>query len=55
MSYEEYVEELDSWPECYNERLERLHKQEWVNPDSLRVHDEATFRLLAIAGLGGSY
>ena len=55
MSYEEYVEELDDFSRCYDERLERLHKQECVNPEGLRVYDEETFLLLAVAGMGGSY
>ncbi len=55
MSYEEYLQELEVRETCYDERLERLHKQEVVNPENLRVQDDATFRLLAVAGLGGSY
>lgn len=55
MSYEDYLEQLDNIADCCTERLERLHKQEAVNPEPLRVRDEETFRLLAIAGMGGSY
>ncbi len=55
MSYEEYAEELDGVTRSFDERLERLHKQEWVNPEGLRVYDEKTFLLLAVAGMGGSY
>ncbi len=55
MSYEDYLEQLEQIADCCDERLERLHKQEAVNPNPLKVRDEATFRLLAIAGMGGSY
>ncbi len=55
MTYEEYLEQLEQNADCCDERLERLHKQQTVNPNPQKIRDEATFRLLAVAGLGGSY
>lgn len=55
MSYEDYLDQLESAAGCDEERLERLHKQDVVNPEHLQIKDEATFRLLAVAGMGGSY
>ncbi|SCZ61210.1 hypothetical protein [Thiohalomonas denitrificans] len=37
------------------ERLARLEKQEKATPSWLAVRDKKLIRLLAIAGMGGSY
>jgi len=55
MTYEEYLEQLDLALRQDSERMARLHKQESISPASLRVDDEETMRLLAMAGMGGSY
>ena len=54
MSYEDHVRKLDE-AGFGEERLERLCRQEAVNRGRLQVADEATMRLLAAAGQGGSY
>jgi len=54
MSYEDHVRQLDEGG-FVEERLERLWRQEAVNRGRLQVEDEATMRLLAAAGQGGSY
>lgn len=54
MSYEDHIRQLDE-AGCGEEYLERLGRQEVVNRGRLHVEDEATMRLLAAAGQGGSY
>jgi anti-sigma28 factor (negative regulator of flagellin synthesis) len=54
MSYEDYVRQLDE-AGFGDEQMERLNRQEAVHQGRLRVDDEATRRLLAAAGQGGSY
>jgi len=54
MSYEDYVRQLDE-AGFGDERLEQLWRQEAINHGRLHVDDEATLRLLAAAGQGGSY
>ncbi|GAB4301244.1 MAG: hypothetical protein Kow0096_21860 [Thiohalomonadaceae bacterium] len=54
MSYEDYVRQLDEVG-FGDEQMECLKRQEAVHQGRLRVDDEATRRLLAAAGQGGSY
>ncbi|MFA5627854.1 MAG: hypothetical protein WCX90_04955 [Thiohalomonadaceae bacterium] len=54
MSYEDYLQQLREFG-IDDEYMERLNLQESVYQGRLKVEDEATRRLLAIAGQGGSY
>lgn len=54
MPYEEYVKLIDQIP-LQNERLERLLLLERATRGPLSREQEETVRLLAMAGLGGSY
>lgn len=54
MPYEECVKLIDQKP-LQNERLERLLRQEEAARGPLSMEQEKTVRLLAVAGLGGSY
>jgi hypothetical protein len=54
MPYEEYVKLIDQIP-LQNERLERLLQLEQAVRGPLSMEQQETVRLLAMAGLGGSY
>jgi len=54
MSYEDYLRQLEETT-IDDERTERLRLQEANYPSRLHVADDATRRLLALAGQGGSY